>query len=113
MTNEEFIDHIAWHQGIAWASVHGNGLLDDRCALASKLFWMAPWYFALADLARLHPQEFAGLVEKRKQQTCERYNCADWMREKPEASSKLDIKATLRAYLAQLEALEGEHGKPA
>jgi hypothetical protein len=105
MTNDEFLDHVPWYQGLAWGALGRSGDVEmDR--VGSKLFWLAPRYFAMMSLARNHPEEFAQLVGKYEQEAAERYNRKDWSREEPFPT--VDVKEALRAYVNALESNERE-----
>lgn len=82
MNNDEFLNSVAWYQGVAAGIASTSG--DERNRLvSSRLFWMGPWYFALAKLARQHPEDFAKLVDEHKREACERYGAKDWDEEEP------------------------------
>lgn len=82
MTNEEFLDGLPFMHGVAWAGI-AEGKAEDAKHLASLHFWMAPRVFALCDLARKHPEEFAGLVARQERAAEERYGAESWAEQEP------------------------------
>jgi hypothetical protein len=79
MTNEEFLDLVPWYQGIAAGAVSKGG--DPH--MAAQSFWLGPKYFAMARLARRHPEEFAQLVAEFEKEACERYGAKSWAEQEP------------------------------
>lgn len=100
MTNDEFLDHLPWYQGLAWGALARSGD-EEMDRVGSKLFWLAPRYFALMHLARQYPDEYALLVAEAESNSATRYNVKSWAREEPFPT--VDVKEALRAYVKQLE----------
>lgn len=101
MDNAEFLRLVPWLQGVSWASVGGNGHESNR-PIATLLFWLAPRYFALAELAQKHPEEFAALVGEKEQEACTHYNVQDWAKEKPGPETPIDVPSRARAFFRAL-----------
>lgn len=106
MTNDEFLDHVPYYHGLAWASV-GDAPNHDIHRYGRLWFWLSPHYFALADLARRHPEEYAQLVEQHHRTSAERYGVDSWADTEPGGEEGWDVAKTLRAYLKQLEGDDG------
>ena len=77
MTDYEFLDHLPWYWGLAWAALAAHGR-DDLKEVGRTFFCNSPRMFALDDLARRYPVEYAGLVDTRTAQAEERYSAKPW-----------------------------------
>lgn len=85
MTNDEFFEWVPFLLGFLAAGERKQPLPGGRDASALT-FWLSPRFFALVDLARRHPDEFALLVASQERTAGERYGVKSWADAEPKAS---------------------------
>jgi len=103
VNNDEFLDQLPWLQGIAWAAMSDEHMLEHTRAMGSRMFWLHPKYFALAQLAREHGERFAELAREREKTSAQRYGVELWSDAEPRREVELSPANVLREYLAMLE----------
>lgn len=82
MTNDEFFEWVPFLLGYLAAGEYKNPLPDGRDA-GALTFWLGPRFFALVDLARRHPDEFAELVTNQEHVAARRYGATTWAEAEP------------------------------